>query len=103
MLCHLVLTDVSEERNCLLLIGAVIYSLQLNQILSSTKSSWITIVKSDAETGLTSLYLAIMMVVYSTRRLITQECACHQRQVNDKRMYTAKLYSGLALSSNLLS
>jgi hypothetical protein len=45
------------------------YSVEL---LFSLKSSWITIVKSDAETGLTSRYFAIIMiVVYSTRRLLT--------------------------------
>jgi hypothetical protein len=88
---------------CLLLMKAVSNNLQLNQLLSSIKSSWISIVKSDAETGLTSRYLAIiMMVVYSIRRLLTQECVPHQRQLNDKLIYTAMLYIGLALSSNLL-
>jgi hypothetical protein len=49
-------------------------NLKLNQILSSIKPSWITVVKSDAETGLISRYLAIiMMVVYSTRRFLTLE------------------------------
>jgi hypothetical protein len=58
---------------CLLLMEALSNSLQLNQLLSSIKSSWITVVKSDAETGLTSRYLAIiMMVVYPTRRLLTE-------------------------------
>jgi hypothetical protein len=58
---------------CLLLMEAVSKNLQLNQRLSSIKSTWISIVKSDAETGLTSRYLAIiMMVVYSTRRLLTK-------------------------------
>jgi hypothetical protein len=82
---------------------AVSNNLHLNELLSSIKSSRITIVKSDAGTGLTSRYLPIiMMVVYSTRRLLTRECACRQWQVKDKRMYTAMLYFGLALSSNLL-
>jgi hypothetical protein len=40
MLCHLVLTDVSEELNCLLLMEAVSNNIQLNQLLSSIKSSW---------------------------------------------------------------
>jgi hypothetical protein len=75
----------------LVLMEAVSNNLQLNQLLSSIKSSWISIVKSDAETGLTSRYLAvIMMVVYSTRRLLIQECVSHQRQLNDKQTY---LYS----------
>jgi hypothetical protein len=103
MLCHVVLTDVSEEHICLLLMGAVSNRLQLNELLYSIKSSWISIVKSDAETGLTSRYLSIiMMVVYSTRRLLTLECVSHQRQLNDKLIFTAMLYIGLALSSNLL-
>jgi hypothetical protein len=60
---------------CLMLMEAVSNNLQLKQLLSSIKSSWISIVKSDAETGLTSRDLAIiMMVVYSTRRLLTLEC-----------------------------
>jgi hypothetical protein len=87
---------------CLLLMGAVSNNLQLNQLLSSIKSSWITIIKSDAETGLTSRYLAVMMVVYSTRRHLTLECVSHQRQLNDKLIYTAILYFGLALYRNLL-
>jgi hypothetical protein len=88
---------------CLLLMEAVRNNLQLNQLLSSIKSSWISIFKSDAETGLTSPYLAIiMMVVYSTRRFLTQECVSHQRQLNDKLIYTAIVYIGLPLSSNLL-
>jgi hypothetical protein len=58
---------------CPLLMEAVSNSLQLNQLLSSIKSRWISIVKSDAETGLTSRHLAItMMVVYSTRRPLTK-------------------------------
>jgi hypothetical protein len=62
---------------CLLLMESVSNNLQLNPLLSSIKSSWITIVKSDAETGLTSRYLAIiMMVVYLTRWSLTQECLC---------------------------
>jgi hypothetical protein len=60
---------------CLLLMEAVSNILQLNQLVASIKSSRITIVKSDAETGLTSQYLAIiMMVVYSTRNLLALEC-----------------------------
>jgi hypothetical protein len=75
----------------------------LNQLLSRINSSWIIIVKSDAETGLTSRHIAIiMMVVYSTWRLLAQECVSHQRQVNDKLIYTAMLYIALALCSNLL-
>jgi hypothetical protein len=55
---------------CLLLMEAVRKNLQLNQLTSSIKSSWLTIVKSTALTGLTSRYLSIiLMVVYSTRRL----------------------------------
>jgi hypothetical protein len=87
---------------CLMLMGAVSNNLQLNQLLSSIKSSWITIVKSDAETGLTSLYLAIiMMVVYSTRRFLTKSVSLikYNRMINTL-IYTAML--GLALSSNLL-
>jgi hypothetical protein len=73
------------------------------KLLSSIKSSWTSIFKSDTETGLTSRYLAIiMMVVYSTRRLLTQECVSHQRHLIDKLIYTAMLYIGLALSLNLL-
>jgi hypothetical protein len=88
---------------CLLLMEAVSNSLQLNELLPSIKSSWITIVKSDAETVLTSRYLAIiMMVLYSTLRLLTQESVSHQRQLNDKLIFTAMLYIGLALSRNLL-
>jgi uncharacterized membrane protein YozB (DUF420 family) len=87
---------------CLPLMEAVSNSLQLNQLLSSIKSIWITIVKSDAETGLTSRYLAIiLMVVYSTRRLLTKSVS-NQKQVNDKLIFTAMLYIVLALSCNLL-
>jgi hypothetical protein len=91
------------QRNLLLPAnGAVSNSLQLNELLSSINSSWITIVKSDAETGLTSRYLAIvMMVVYSTRMLLTQECVS-SNQLNDKLIFTAMIYIGLALSINLL-
>jgi hypothetical protein len=85
-----------------LLMGAVSNSLHLNQLLTSIKLSWITIVKSDAETGLTSRYLAIiMMVVYSTRRLLTRECLS-SKTTEYKLIYTAMLYIELALSSNLL-
>jgi hypothetical protein len=57
---------------CFMLMEAVSNSLQLNQLLSSIKSSWITIVNSDAETRLTSRYLAIIMMMYSIRRLVTK-------------------------------
>jgi hypothetical protein len=83
--------------------GAVSNSLQLNELLPSIKSSWITIVKSDALTVLASRYLPIIMVVvYSTRRLLTLECVSHQRQLSDKLIFTAMLYIRLALSRNLL-
>jgi hypothetical protein len=77
---------------CLLLMEAVSNNVQLNELLSSMKSSWISIVKSDPETGLISRYLAvIMMVVYSTRRLLNKSVS-HQRQLNDKLIYTANVY-----------
>jgi hypothetical protein len=82
---------------------AVCNNLHLSELLSGIKPSWITNVKSDVETVLTSRYIAIIMkVLYSTRTLLTQKCACHQRQVDDKLKYTAMLYFWLALSSYLL-
>jgi hypothetical protein len=89
---------------CLLLMEAVSNNLQLNQLLSSIKSSWLTIVKCDAETGLTSRYLAIiMMVVYSTRRLLTKSvCLIKDNWIINRLIYTGMLYIGLALSSDLL-
>jgi hypothetical protein len=87
---------------CLLLMESVRNNLQLNQLLSSIKSSWASNLKSDAETGLTSRYLAIiLMVVYSTRRLLTKSVS-HQRQLIDKLICTAIVCIGLSLSSNLL-
>jgi hypothetical protein len=71
---------------------AVSNKIQLNQLVASIKSSRITIVKCDTETLLASRYLAIIMMVYSTRRLLTEECVSHQRQVNDRVILTAVLH-----------